>query len=116
MILIYPFNKAKIDSNLKSIILKLSIYKEESMRKIWNLKNLIFLLNHKIARRAKMFIKINKGKKKKNSKRLQQKNCKKLSHNLLKNLSQKKYWVFKKTLYLQINLTKLNKLINNNNQ
>ena len=109
MISIYLFNKAKIDRNRKSIILKLSIYKKEDMIKIWNLKNQTILLNHKIARRARMSIKINKVKKKKSSKKLLQKNCKRLSHNLLKNLIQKKYWEFKKKLYLQINTMKLNK-------
>ena len=109
MISIYLFNKAKIDRNRKSIILKLSIYKKEDMIKIWNLKNQTILLNHKIARRARMSIKINKVKKKRSSKKLLQKNCKRLSHNLSKNLIQKKYWEFKKKLYLQINTMKLNK-------
>lgn len=65
------------------------------MRKIQNQKNLTFLLNHKIAKKAKMSFKISKVKKKRRFKKLQQKNYRKLSHNLSKNLTQKKYWAYK---------------------
>jgi hypothetical protein len=65
------------------------------MRKIWNLKNLTFLLNHKIAKRAKMSFKTNKVKKRKRYKKLQQKNCRKLSLSLSKNHTQRKYWAYK---------------------
>jgi hypothetical protein len=47
------------------------------MIKTRNPKNLVSLLNLKIAKRAKMFFKISKGKKKKKSKKLLLKNCRK---------------------------------------
>jgi hypothetical protein len=77
MISIFHINEAKIDRNPRSLNPKMWIYRKEVMIKTRNPKNLVSLLNLKIAKRAKMFFKISKGKKKKKSKKLLLKNCRK---------------------------------------